>query len=127
MTKDEPVILIVEDDKLIAEAIEKKLKINGFGIISATDGKEGLEMALERRPDLILLDIILPVMDGVSVLDKLREDPWGAKVPVIVLSNLTRAMTPEDMKKKGVSFYLIKTDWSLEEVVNKVKYELGLI
>jgi DNA-binding response OmpR family regulator len=127
MNNYKKLILVVEDDKLIAGAIEKKLAKSNFEVIIATDGKEGLDLAIERHPDLILLDIILPVMDGISLLDKLRGDSWGAKVPVIILSNLTRAMTPEEMKEKGVSLYLIKTDWKLEEVVNKVKYELGLI
>jgi len=124
---NKPLILVIEDDKLIANAIERKLRKNGFVVAIAADGNEGVELALEKHPALILLDIVLPLMDGITVLDKIRQDSWGAKVPVIVLSNLTRAMTPDEMRKKGISQYLIKTDWTLEEVIKKVKYELGVL
>lgn len=127
MNKKKPTILIIEDEKLVSKAVKGKLEDNNFEVLTAGDGQEGLEIALEKRPDLILLDIVLPVMDGMTVLNKLRDDPRGAKVPVVILSNLSRGTTVEESKKLGVSTYLVKTDWKLQEVIDKVKYELGIL
>lgn len=120
-------ILIIEDEKLAADALKRKLEANGFDTLAANDGKEGLDLALSEKPDLILLDIVLPVMDGITILEKLRQDEWGSKTPVIILSNLSRADMIEKGKEKGVSSYLVKTDWRLDEVVTKVKQELGIL
>lgn len=120
-------IQVIEDENLIASALEKKLKNEGFDVYVTNDGKQGLDAALEKKPDLILLDLVLPSMDGVSILDTLRGDDWGKKVPVIILTNLSKAETIQESKEKGVNSYLIKTDWKLEEVVKKVKYELGIL
>lgn len=120
-------ILIIEDETLMASALKKKLESAGFEPLWASDGSEGLKVALDKHPDLILLDIVLPTMDGMTVLSKLREDSWGKNVPVIILSNLSRAATIEKGKEKGVNTYLVKTDWKLSEVVQKVKYELGMV
>ena len=92
--------------------------------MEAFDGGEGLAIALEKHPNLVLLDIVLPVMDGVTLLDRLREDEWGKNVPVIILSNLSDASTIEESKDKGVNSYLVKTDWKLDEVVAKVRETL---
>jgi len=117
-------VLLIEDEKLLSKAIKKKLEKNGFDVLEAYDGGEGLAVALEKHPDLILLDIVLPLMDGVTLLDRLREDEWGKWVPVIILSNLSDASTVEESKKKGVNNYLVKTDWKLDEVVAKVREAL---
>ncbi len=117
-------ILIIEDDEKISRALEMKMTSEGYQIILAEDGSEGLKLALNERPDLILLDIVLPVMDGITVLTKLREDNWGKSVPVIILSNLSKADVIEESKEKGVGQYLVKTDWKLTDVVQRVKNEL---
>ena len=117
-------ILIVEDEHLLSEAIERKLEKEGFDVIIATDGQEGLVQAFQRHPDLILLDIILPVVDGITVLDRLRKDAWGSKVPVIILTNLSDAEVINESREKGVSDYLVKTDWDINEVMDKVKEKL---
>jgi CheY-like chemotaxis protein len=117
-------ILIIEDEEIIHKPIQSKLESEGFEVVLARDGKEGLDKAFSDHPDLILLDIMLPIMDGVTFLEELRKDSWGKKVPVIVLSNLTNAMTAEESKAKGVRAYLVKTDWKLGDVVKKVKEEL---
>lgn len=119
-------ILIIEDESLMASALKKKLESEGLGVVWANDGLQGLNIALQKHPDLILLDIVLPSMDGMTLLSKLREDEWGKNVPVIILSNLSRAATIEEGKEKGVNTYLVKTDWKLGEVAQKVKHELGL-
>ncbi|QQG47360.1 MAG: response regulator [Candidatus Woesebacteria bacterium] len=113
-------ILIIEDERPILKVLSKKLTNAGYEIISSSNGKEGLEVALKEHPDLILLDIILPGMDGMSLLTKLREDHWGSSVPVIILTNLGDGDRIVESKKKGVYDYLIKTDWSLTDVVSKV-------
>ncbi len=120
-------ILVVEDEQVLITALRKKMESVGFDVLTAMDGDEGMKIALKDHPDLILLDMILPVMDGVTFLEKIREDAWGKDVPIIILSNLSRAETISESKKKGVNAYLVKTDWKLSEVVQKVKYELGVI
>ncbi|KKQ51839.1 hypothetical protein A2865_04415 [Candidatus Woesebacteria bacterium RIFCSPHIGHO2_01_FULL_39_17] len=124
MSDKKSTVLLIEDEKLLSKAIKKKLEKNGFDVLEAYDGGEGLAVALEKHPDLILLDIVLPLMDGVTLLDRLREDEWGKGVPVIILSNLSDASTVEESKKKGVNNYLVKTDWKLDEVVAKVREAL---
>ncbi len=126
MANENHKILIIEDEALMAAALKKKLESEGFQTLWANDGSEGLKIALDKHPDLILLDIVLPTMDGMTVLSKLREDAWGKDVPVIILSNLSSAATIEKGKEKGVNTYLVKTDWKLSEVIQKVKHELGM-
>jgi DNA-binding response OmpR family regulator len=89
MTTSKKKILIIEDEKPLARALELKLTHEGFEVKSAFNGEEGLEVALHEHPDLIMLDIIMPVMDGITMLKKLREaNEWGKTVPVIFLTNL---------------------------------------
>jgi DNA-binding response OmpR family regulator len=114
-------LLVIEDERLVYEALRRKLDNTGFEVINAFDGKEGLELSLKEHPDLILLDIILPVMDGITYLESLRADEWGERVPVIILSNLSDADTIQESRLKGVNDYLVKTDWKLDEVIEKIK------
>lgn len=110
---------------MMTDVLKRKLESDNYKVLVAKDGAEGLTKALGKHPDLILLDIILPVMDGVTFLGKLREDDWGKKVPVIVLSNLSRAAIVAKSKEKGASDYLVKTDWKLSDVMKKIKNELS--
>ena len=124
MNDKKAIVLLIEDERLLSKAIKRKLEKGGFEVLEAFDGGEGLAVALEKHPNLVLLDIVLPVMDGVTLLDRLREDEWGKNVPVIILSNLSDASTIEESKNKGVNSYLVKTDWKLDEVVAKVRETL---
>ena len=124
MSDKKTIVLLIEDERLLSKAIKRKLEKGGFEVLEAFDGGEGLAIALEKHPNLVLLDIVLPVMDGVTLLDRLREDEWGKNVPVIILSNLSDASTIEESKDKGVNSYLVKTDWKLDEVVAKVRETL---
>lgn len=81
-------ILIVEDELILLEVLVDNLKDEGFNVLEARDGEEGLEVALKEKPDLILLDIMMPKMNGMTMLKKLRDDRWGSKVPVMVLTNV---------------------------------------
>lgn len=114
-------ILIVEDDKALFHALNDKLTSEGFEIIQAQNGEEGLVRALSEHPDLILLDIIMPHMDGITMLKKLREDTWGKNVHVVMLTNINDTNKISQTLELGSFEYLIKSDISLSEIVQKVK------
>jgi DNA-binding response OmpR family regulator len=123
MPKDKK-ILIIEDEKALSQALFDKLERDGFIVIRACNGKIGLEMALEEKPDLILLDIVMPVMDGLTMLQELKKDDWGNKAKVIVLTNLYDSEKVIDCVEQGVTDYLIKTDWKLVDIIEKIKLKL---
>ncbi|MFA6339089.1 MAG: response regulator [Candidatus Paceibacterota bacterium] len=118
-------ILIVEDDVILASTIADNLIQAGFDIVKAKDGEEGLALAFSEKPDLILLDILLPKMDGLTMLKRLRLDPWGKDVPVIILSNLSEPLNIADAIGDGVRDYLVKVDWKIEDVVKRIKTKLN--
>jgi len=117
-------ILIVEDDTILLSTLADNLTQAGFEVIRALDGEEGLAFALEKKPDLILLDILLPKMDGITLLKKLRQDAWGKSVSVIILTNLS---SPKDIAEavEWAEDYLIKSDWKIEDVIARVREKLG--
>jgi DNA-binding response OmpR family regulator len=120
-------ILLVEDDPILSEMYQQKFQLDGFDIVTARTGGEGLLVALQNKPDLILLDILLPGMDGMTVMQKLRDDPWGKNVPIIILTNLNA----DDNILKGVmqdhpAYYLMKSNADPSNVVEKVKEVLKL-
>lgn len=124
-TKEKYKIEVVEDDEIISKSITGELESAGFEVIKAANGEAGLALALKDKPDLILLDIVMPIMDGLTMLRKLRQDSWGGKVPVIILTNLsTDEYLMDNALKLDPSHYLTKTDWTLEEVVEKIKKRL---
>ena len=120
-------ILVVEDEISMLNVIKDKLVTEGFTVSVAHDGVDGLKTALKEHPDLILLDVLMPRMDGITVLKKLREDAWGASARVIVLSNLSSDQAVADSIKNGVYDYLIKTDWHLNDLVKVIKQKLKLV
>ena len=118
-------ILIVEDDKFLRNFLVLKLTKENYNIIEAVDGEEGIKKIKEEKLDLVLLDLILPGIDGFEVLSQMRSDPSLHPIPVIILSNLGQE---EDIKKGfniGANDYLIKADFTLREVVEKIKSILG--
>jgi DNA-binding response OmpR family regulator len=117
-------ILIVEDEKSLRGAVVDILRLKNFLTLEAKNGKEGVELACAEHPDLILLDLIMPEMDGMTALKKIREDGWGKKVPVIILTNLSA--TNEHPVDDAVTHYLIKSDWKLHNVVKKIEEILGM-
>ena len=118
-------ILLVEDEKELADVITLQLKENGFDVEVAYDGIEGLEKALDYRPDLILLDIIMPKMDGMTMLKKLRKDHWGAGVKVILLTNLDDNTRVAEAVKQHSFDYLVKADWNIKDVIKLIKEKIG--
>lgn len=121
-----PTILIVEDEAPLRRAIKIKLGQSNFNVLEAKNGKEGLETALAEHPDLILLDIVMPVMDGLHMLKELRRDAWGKDVEVIFLTNLGDNENLDEAVEGSATAYLIKTDWKLEDVVGKIKQHLKI-
>lgn len=124
MNNDTQKVLVVEDDKTINKLLVEKLNSRGYITLSARDGQTGIDMALKERPDLILLDILLPTKDGIEVLEELRQDEWGKVARVIVMTNLTQDDKFADVYKHGVSDYLVKTNWDLNDVVEKIQNTL---
>lgn len=119
MTKQK--IVLVEDDETLAEVLYAELTEAGFEVVPAFDGKEGLKQVREKKPDLVLLDIILPEMNGFDVLEELKKSPDTQEIPVIILSLLGE---DEDIKKGlklGASDYIVKSSHAIAEIVEKVK------
>lgn len=114
-------ILIIEDDKFLRELIVRKLSSEDYEILEAVDGEEGLKKIKELKPDLILLDLILPGIDGFEVLAKMRDDPILASIPVIILSNLGQREDVEKGLKLGAIDYLVKAHFTPNEIIEKVK------
>ncbi|MCX6721266.1 MAG: response regulator [Candidatus Staskawiczbacteria bacterium] len=119
-------ILVVEDDSVLRNTIIDKLTSEGFEALGAKNGQEGLDLALQAHPDLILVDILMPVMDGMEMTTKLREDEWGKDANIIVLTNLNDEKRIADFLEQGTYDYLVKSNWSLDEVVKKVKEKLNI-
>jgi DNA-binding response OmpR family regulator len=116
-------ILIVEDESSLREAIVDILNRENLLTIEAKNGKEGVESAITKHPDLILLDLIMPEMDGMTAFRKIRADSWGKNVPVIILTNLsaTDERLVADMVKFKPLYYFVKSDWKIHDVMKKIK------
>ncbi|MBF8249732.1 MAG: response regulator with CheY-like protein receiver domain and winged-helix DNA-binding-like protein [Candidatus Levybacteria bacterium] len=125
---DNKKILIIDDEEAIQKAISDTLSNQGFTILMAKDGEEGLTIALGQHPDLILLDIFMPKLDGLVMLQKLRLDDWGSKVPVIILTNLNPNSNSviNSVLQNEPAYYLVKSDVKLEGIVDKVKEVLKI-
>jgi len=114
-------ILVIEDDKFLRELISRKLTGEGFDVLEAVDGEEGIKKIKEGKPDLVLLDLILPSIDGFEVLTRVREDPEVSSIPVIILSNLGQREEVEKGLKLGAIDYLIKAHFTPGEIIEKIK------
>lgn len=121
MTKN---ILIIEDEVDIREAMAEAVQDAGFNVTTAANGAIGLSLALEQKPDLILLDIIMPIMDGHETLKKLREDEWGRNAKVIVLTAMDDVINIASAHEGSITDYIIKAHSSLDDIVKKVRLEL---
>ncbi len=119
-------ILIVEDDRFLVKAYQIKFKKAGFEIITAANGQTGLEMIKKEAPALVILDLMLPKMNGFEVLKILKADEKTKHIPVLILSNLGQESDKEKALAWGAAEYLVKTDYKLEEIVEKIKEHLQL-
>lgn len=114
-------VLVVEDEEPVRRILAEKLAKEKLLVLQAVDGVEGIKLALEQKPDVILLDIRMPHVDGLEVLDKVREDSWGKNVPIFMLTNLTESSQISRAMGKNVKGYIVKSDWKLDDVVTEVK------
>jgi len=117
-------ILIVEDDIALITALNNKFSESGFTVYKAYDGEEGLNIAYEKHPDILLLDILIPKLDGITLLSKLREDEWGKGAKVIMLTVIENTEAIARAVEDNSLAYLIKTNESMDDVVEKVKMML---
>lgn len=119
-------ILIIDDKEELGEALGTMLKYKGYQTFAATSGKDGLAIALAEHPDLILLDVRMPEMSGVEMLEQLRQDPWGATAKVLILS-ANDLDTSVDYNSFGIGQddYLMKARWGLENIAEKIKQKLA--
>jgi len=114
-------LLLVEDELILAEMYKDRFEKEGFEMIIAFDVEEGLKLAKKEKPNLIILDILLPKENGVSFLQKMKRVPKIADTPVVVLSNYDEPQTKQEAKGLGVKTYLIKTDFTPDQLVSEIK------
>jgi len=117
-------ILVVEDDQFLRDLIVKKLEEEGMEITQAVDGEEGLRLIRENKPTLVLLDLILPGIDGFEVLKQVKSDPATKDIPIVILSNLGQKDDIDRGMDMGAKDYLIKAHFTPGEIVQKVKEAL---
>jgi two-component system, OmpR family, alkaline phosphatase synthesis response regulator PhoP len=126
ITKEKYKIAVIEDEKIMSKSLVGELEDAGFDVITAFDGERGLQLILKEKPDLVLLDIIMPKMDGMTMMKKLRKYVgYGTNVPIILLTNLNA----NDKIMGGItqdepSYYLVKSDYTVADVVEKVRRSL---
>jgi len=118
-------ILLAEDDRFLRRAAEAALKRAGFTVLAAADGEEALRMARAEKPDLVLLDLIMPKLQGFEVLKALKADPGTATIPVVVLSNLGQDGDVRRALEGGAVAYLVKANLSLDELVARARETLA--
>lgn len=118
-------ILIVEDSKLLRAVVRDELERSGFAVIEAEDGKLGLDAALSQHPDLIMLDLIMPVMDGMTLFGLLRADNWGKNVPVIMLTGEEEGRIASWVNGEQLD-YMRKENWIMDEITTRVKARLKM-
>ena len=118
-------ILLVEDEEVMIGLLQKKLTKEGYEISVARDGEKGLKVMKEEKPDLVLLDIIMPKMDGFEVMEEMAKDKELNRIPVIVVSNSGQPVELDRAQKLGAKDWLIKTEFDPQEVIDKVIRQIG--
>ena len=120
------ILLLVEDDPLLINMYQTKFSSEGFQVFTATDGQAGLTLAQTEKPDIILLDIMMPKLDGIEVLRRIRQDPKLKTVPVLMLSNLSEMAKQKEAIELGAKEFLVKANFTPTQVVVKIKQHLNL-
>lgn len=126
--KTQKTVLVIEDEKSLRDAVTDILRLRNITPLMAKNGREGMDIALAKHPDLILLDLIMPEMDGMTALKNIREDAWGKSVPIIILTNLseTNGHGTDNFGGYPLTHYLIKSDWKIHDIVDKISQMLDL-
>lgn len=119
-------IAIIEDDPTINQMYRMKFEADGFDVGLADNGKRGVELVETFAPDMILLDLQMPIMDGPTALAEIRKHAWGKKTPVIILTNMGEEESPKELKALGIHSYIVKADLTPSQVVSRVKDALGM-
>jgi len=119
-------ILIVEDEVYLLDVLRDELAAAGFEVFKAHDGEEGYKLALEKHPDLILIDVLMPKMDGITMFKNLRKQESLKNTPGIILTNLNDTKTIQDALDSGAYDFLVKSDWEPKSLVKRVQEKLGL-
>lgn len=114
-------ILIVEDDEPLSDVLQERFENEGFRVIVAKNGVDGLLLALDEKPAIILLDIVMPKLGGLDMLKQLREYEAGKNIPVIILTNLSDSKEVHEALANGVRDYMVKADWAIADVVESVR------
>ncbi len=125
MNKINKKILVVEDEQAYQRALVDKLAIHGYEVFGANNGEEGLEKAFSMHPDLILVDVQMPKMDGIEMAKKIREDQWGKNVHIIVLTNFSDMDKLQQAMENNIFQFIIKTDIKIEDLLAKVEEALS--
>lgn len=123
---DKKKILLVEDDQALAEVYKTRLELEGFDVQHVANGEDALSAATKYKPDLVLLDAMMPKINGFDVLDILRQTPATANVRVIMLTALSQAKDKERAEQLGADDYLVKSQVVISDVVARIKHHLGL-
>ena len=127
MEGDKKILLLAEDELPMLEALSVKFRNEGFTVIEAKDGEEAVSKALDEHPHLLMLDILMPKMDGLAVAKKVRgSSKWGEQVPIIMLTNLSDPQSVSEAANYMIFDFLVKTDWKLDDIVKLVKSKLHL-
>jgi len=113
-------VLLAEDDRFLRRAAEARLRQHGLEVLTAVDGEEALRVARAEHPDLVLLDVVMPKLQGFEVLKALKQDDATARIPVIVLSNLGQERDVEQATALGAVAFLVKANLSLQDLVQRV-------
>jgi len=114
-------ILLIEDEEILINILEKKLIQEGYKVVVARNGVSGLEEMRKNKPDLILLDIIMPIMGGIEVMEEMQKDEELKNIPILVISNSGQPIEIDRIQKLGAKDWLIKTEFNPQEVVEKIK------
>ena len=117
-------IAIIEDDLAISQMYRIKFEAEGMTVETAENGKLGLELAENMKPDIILLDLMMPEMNGDEMLKKLRATDWGKNIKVVILTNMGEQEVPQDVKELGVTSVILKADMTPRQVAENIKQEL---
>ena len=119
-------IALIEDDIAIVQMYSMKFEAEGFDVVYANDGEQGLEVIKDFKPDLVLLDLMMPIMGGAEMLEKMRQEDWGKDIKVIVLTNMGESEAPENLKDLNVESFIVKADLTPKQVAEKVLETLGI-
>jgi len=126
MNNNSPLIAIIEDDQPLLDMYKTKFESEGFRVIHASNGIEGLKLLELNSPDLVLLDIMMPEMDGMEMLEKLRQTEWGRSVKVFIMTNVSQDEVPQKINELGVGAFIVKAHTTPAQVIEMVRTELQI-